>query len=87
MQPLDEKHRQDLARRLDQPLTIGSKSVANRLWLAPLAGLSHVAFREVLDGYGGCGLMFTEMCGAKSAGARPSCPVWSARWRAPPRSR
>lgn len=81
MQPLDDKRRQDLARRLDHPLTIGSKSVANRLWLAPLAGLSHVAYREVLDGYGGCGLMFTEMCGAKSVPTESPrvSPVF--RWR------
>lgn len=31
-----------------------------------MAGLGHVAYREVLDGYGGCGLTFTEMCSAKA---------------------
>jgi nifR3 family TIM-barrel protein len=81
MQPIDEKRGQDLAERLNQPLNIGGKTVANRLWLAPMAGLGHVAFREVLDGYGGCGLMFTEMCGAKSVPTenRLVSPVF--RWR------
>ena len=63
---MDPTRKNDLAERLNQPLTIGGKPVANRLWLAPLAGLGHAAYREVLSEYGGCGLMFTEMCGAKS---------------------
>ena len=66
MQPLDDSKKTRLAELLNQPLSIGGKPVANRLWLAPMAGLSHVAFRHVLDEYGGCGLMFTEMCGARS---------------------
>jgi nifR3 family TIM-barrel protein len=81
MQPLDENRRQDLAERLNQPLTIGSKTVANRLWLAPLAGLGNVAYREVLDGYGGCGLMFTEMCGAKSVPTESPLVSPVFRWR------
>lgn len=46
-----------------------------------MAGLGHVAYREVLDGYGGCGLMFTEMCSARSVPTeKPSVsPVFS--WR------
>lgn len=55
-----------LCRKLNRPLAIGSKPVPNRLWLAPMAGLSHIAYREVLDSFGGCGLMFTEMCSAKA---------------------
>ncbi|WP_272698680.1 tRNA dihydrouridine synthase [Desulfovibrio sp. Fe33] len=66
MHTIEETLEKDLSRRLDRPLEIGGKTVSSRLWLAPLAGLGHVAYREVLDGYGGCGLMFTEMCGAKS---------------------
>lgn len=31
-----------------------------------MAGLGHVSYREVLAEYGGCGLMFTEMCSAKA---------------------
>ncbi|WP_419785991.1 tRNA dihydrouridine synthase [Pseudodesulfovibrio sp.] len=55
-----------LSERLNRPLSVGGRTVQNRLWLAPMAGLGHVAFREVLDGYGGCGLLFTEMCGARA---------------------
>ncbi|MDD3311311.1 tRNA-dihydrouridine synthase family protein [Pseudodesulfovibrio sp.] len=55
-----------LAGLLARPVAVGGRTVANRLWLAPMAGLSHVAFREVLDGFGGCGLLFTEMCGARA---------------------
>ncbi|WP_147819733.1 tRNA dihydrouridine synthase [Salidesulfovibrio onnuriiensis] len=29
-----------------------------------MVGLGHVAFRQVLEGYGGCGLMVSEMCSA-----------------------
>ncbi|MFO7839499.1 MAG: tRNA-dihydrouridine synthase family protein [Desulfosalsimonadaceae bacterium] len=47
-------------------LTIGGRRVEKRLVLAPMSGLGHVAFREVLAAYGGCGLMFTGMCSAKS---------------------
>lgn len=70
-----------LRETLTRPLTIGGKSLANRLWLAPMAGLGHVAYREVLEGYGGCGLMFTEMCSAKAVPTenRRVSPVF--RWR------
>lgn len=54
-----------LRRLAARPVVVGRREIANRLWLAPMAGLGHVAFREVLDGYGGCGLMMTEMCTAK----------------------
>jgi len=66
MNSTDISVKKTLARHLNQPLAIGGRPVANRLWLAPMAGLGHVAFREVLEGYGGCGLTFTEMCGAKA---------------------
>jgi nifR3 family TIM-barrel protein len=66
MQPIDPTKKTALAEILNRPLSIGGKPVASRLWLAPMAGLSHVAYREILNEYGGCGLMFTEMCGAKS---------------------
>jgi len=56
----------ELAGLLARPLTLAGRSVANRLWLAPMAGLGHVAFREVLGHYGGCGLAFTEMCSARA---------------------
>lgn len=53
-----------LARMVNRPLDVGQKTVTGRLWLAPMVGLGHVAFRQVLDEYGGCGLMFSEMCSA-----------------------
>ncbi len=70
-----------LTARLNHPLSIGGKPVANRLWLAPMAGLGHVAYREVLDDFGGCGLMFTEMCSARAVPTenRKVSPVFS--WR------
>lgn len=65
MKTMDKTIKNTLASLLNRPLTIGGKKVANRLWLAPLAGLGHVAYRKVLGTYGGCGLTFTEMCSAK----------------------
>ncbi len=50
---------------LKQPLRIGSKTIENRLLLAPMAGLTHIAFRELVAGFGGHGLLFTEMCNAR----------------------
>ncbi|WP_229590984.1 tRNA dihydrouridine synthase [Pseudodesulfovibrio sediminis] len=73
--------RPSLDERLNRPLSIGGKPVANRLWLAPMAGLGHIAYRRLLDEYGGCGLMFTEMCSAKAVPTenRTVSPVF--RWR------
>jgi len=51
---------------LNQSLDIGKKSIHRRLTLAPMAKLGNLAFRELISGYGGYGLLFTEMCGAKS---------------------
>ena len=66
---------------LNRPLSIGGRAVANRLWLAPMAGLSHVAFRQVLDEYGGCGLMFTEMCMARAVPTENPRVSTVFRWR------
>lgn len=55
-----------LAARLRAPLAVGGRTVPGRLWLAPMAGLGHAAFREVVEGYGGCGLLFTGMCNARA---------------------
>lgn len=54
----------DLSARLNRPLSIGSKTISKRLILAPMTFLGHVAFRQVLDELGGCGLMYSEMCSA-----------------------
>ena len=66
---------------LNQPMTVGGKPVANRLWLAPMAALTHMAYRRVLDEYGGCGLMYTEMCSARAVPSenRHASPVFA--WR------
>ena len=53
-----------LAELLNRPLAIGSRTIPNRLVLAPMTGLGHVAFRQWLEELGGCGLMFSEMCSA-----------------------
>jgi nifR3 family TIM-barrel protein len=62
-------------------MRIGGRVIQKRLILSPMSGLTHVAFRELLSEFGGCGLLFTEMC---SAGAVPyENPRVSAvfRWR------
>lgn len=70
-----------LADLLNRPLSIAGKPVQNRLWLAPMAGLGHIAYREVLEEYGGCGLLFSEMCSAKAVPTENNrvSPVF--RWR------
>lgn len=52
--------------RITQGITIGKKRIENRLFLAPMAGLGHVAFRELVSEFGGYGLLFTGMCSAKA---------------------
>ena len=54
-----------LAGILNQPLHIGNQTILKRLVLAPMAFLGNVAFRELLEGYGGYGLLFSEMCSAE----------------------
>lgn len=54
-----------LANILNRPLDIGNRTIANRLVLAPMTYLGHVAFRQLVAEYGGYGLLFTEMCSAK----------------------
>ncbi len=50
---------------VNRPLKIGTTTIANRLVLAPMTFLGHVAFRELLSQFGGYGLLFSEMCSAK----------------------
>ena len=71
----------ELAALLNRPLDVGTRTIDNRLVLAPMTFLGHVAYRQLLDELGGCGLMFSEMC---SAGRIPqedrhSSPYF--RWR------
>ncbi len=51
---------------LNRPLAIGTKKINNRMVLAPMAGLGHIAFRELVTEFGGFGLLFTGMCSAKA---------------------
>lgn len=72
----------ELITRLNRTVRIGGRAVSSRLLLAPMAGLTHVAFRELAAEYGGFGLMFTEMCSAKALQVENPrvSPVF--RWRA-----
>jgi len=45
---------------------IKDRQIDNRLVLAPMSGLGHIAFRELLEDYGGYGLLFSEMCSARA---------------------
>ena len=56
----------ELARKLNRPLNIGNRQVTGRLFLAPMAKLSNPALRELIMYYGGCGLLFSGMCSARS---------------------
>jgi len=55
----------DLSDYLCTPLSIGTRTIRSRLVLAPMAMLGHVAFRELVNEFGGYGLLFSEMCSAK----------------------
>lgn len=46
-------------------MTIGRTTIDRRLVLAPMTFLGHIAFRELLAGFGGYGLLFGEMCSAR----------------------
>ena len=63
---LNLNSRQNLAKDLNQPLTIGNKQIANRLFLAPMAGLGHIALRRTIAQFGGYGLLFTGMFSARA---------------------
>ncbi|MCP3943108.1 MAG: tRNA-dihydrouridine synthase family protein [Desulfobacteraceae bacterium] len=57
---------QQLARYLNTSLPIGNKTIGNRMVLAPMAGLGHVALRQLIAEFGGFGLLFTGMCSARA---------------------
>lgn len=61
-----ETKNQILSNNLLQDLIIGDRVIKNRLVLAPMADLGHIAARRVISGYGGYGLLFTGMCSAKA---------------------
>jgi nifR3 family TIM-barrel protein len=70
-----------LSEKLNQKLIIGNRVIHNRLLLSPMAGLTHIALRELVSSYGGHGLLFTEMCNARALPQenRHLSPVF--RWR------
>jgi len=77
----------ELSQLLNQPLTIGQKTIAKRLVMAPMAFIGNVAFRELVATYGGYGLLFSEMCSAKRIPNenRKSSPYFN--WRDEERTR
>ncbi|MFP4194851.1 MAG: tRNA dihydrouridine synthase [Desulfosalsimonas sp.] len=50
----------------NRDVSIRDRKIVPNLLAAPMAGFTHVAFREMISGFGGFGLMFTEMCSAKA---------------------
>ncbi len=70
-----------LAPLLNRPLNIGGRALAKRLVFAPMTFLGHVAFRELLDGFGGYGLLFSEMCSAKTVPTENRFVSNPFRWR------
>jgi len=54
-----------LAEFLNQPLTVGNRTISGRLVLAPMTHLGNIAMRELLASFGGFGLLFSEMCNAR----------------------
>ncbi len=51
---------------LATPLAIGGRESRGRLFMAPMAKLGNTAFRKIVTDFGGCGLLFSEMCWAGS---------------------
>ena len=54
-----------LADILNRPLDIGNTRIEKRLVLAPMAFIGNAAFRQLVQNFGGYGLLFTEMCSAR----------------------
>lgn len=57
---------ESLQHQLNRPLSLGTKTIPSRAVLAPMAGITHIAFRQVLSRFGGYGLVYTEMCSART---------------------
>ncbi len=57
---------ENLGPLLNRPLAIGKKNIKNRLVLAPMSKLGNISFREIVAGFGGYGLLFSEMAGSRS---------------------
>jgi tRNA-dihydrouridine synthase B len=55
-----------LSQHLSRPVRIKDRSVSPGIVLAPMAGLGHIAMRQLISEYGGFGLLFTGMCSARA---------------------
>lgn len=66
---------------LNTPLKVANQTIANRLVLAPMAVLGNMAFREMVESYGGFGLLFMEMCNANSVPHENRHVSLTFRWR------
>jgi len=55
-----------LSKYILKNLKIKDKTIQKRLVLAPMAGLGHIALRQLISEFGGFGLLFTGMCSAKA---------------------
>ena len=53
-------------KRMFETITIGDRTIAPALFLAPMAGITNSAFRRLLADYGGYGALFTEMISASA---------------------
>ena len=49
-----------------KPIFIGNIEIKNPIMLAPMAGVSDPPYREIINMFGGLGLMFSEMIPSKS---------------------
>ena len=49
-----------------KPIQIGNITIENPLMLAPMAGVTDPPFKEIINDFGGVGLMFSEMIPSKS---------------------
>jgi len=51
---------------LVEDLVIRGRTIPGRTALAPMAGLGHIALRQMISEFGGFGLLFTGMCNARA---------------------
>ena len=66
---------------LRRPLRIRNRTLSNRLMLAPMVGLTHIAFREVLEQFSSPALLSMEMCSARSLPSERPDRSHIFRWR------
>ncbi len=70
-----------LSQYLLKDLKIKDHTIHNRMVLAPMAGLGHIALRHMISEFGGFGLLFTGMCSAKALPSENSKVSKVFRWR------